>query len=182
MFVTDKANVGDLKHSLLTEAQFQAVNGTCWILADGRSITGSLLQTVYGFSNAPDARDTSLRGKQNGRSDGFQDAQGEKALGAHQVGSVQNHNHSWWDYTGVNGRSYSGDGTVFNYPAGINAGVSRQPSPEGNATGILNTIYTSGVTQQTAIQNVTGVTNLPGSDISETRISSTICNIFVKIN
>lgn len=58
--------VGDVKHSVLTEAQFQTENGPGWILADSRSITGSRLHTLQGFATAHDARGRALIGAGQG--------------------------------------------------------------------------------------------------------------------
>src|SRR4030042_829104 len=65
-----KTPVGSVIQSMLTEAQFQAVYGSGWVLCDGRSVAGSFFQSITGNSNIPDNRSLYLRGKKNGRSDG----------------------------------------------------------------------------------------------------------------
>lgn len=77
-------NIGDIRHSMLTLAQFQAVNGIGWVLADGTSCTGTSYAALTGYTSLPDARGMVLRGKNNGRSDGNQDPSGERTLGAFQ--------------------------------------------------------------------------------------------------
>jgi hypothetical protein len=82
--------VGDIVHSILTEAQFRALRGSGWILCDGRSIAGSKLATQFGINTAPDARGQFLRGKNNGRADGNQDPDGERSLGNFQTDAIRN--------------------------------------------------------------------------------------------
>jgi hypothetical protein len=57
--------VGDVKQSILTEAQFIAelgvVEGRKWVLADGRNVTGTRYATVTGHSTVPDLRGAFLR-------------------------------------------------------------------------------------------------------------------------
>jgi hypothetical protein len=72
-FTQDNQNpVGMIVQSMLTEAQFQAINGTNWVLAAGQSVTGSQYATITGNSSIPDLRGMFLRGKNNSRSDGNQ--------------------------------------------------------------------------------------------------------------
>lgn len=179
MFVTDNHKVGDVIMSVLSEADFVAEHGAGWVLMDSRSINPSVLFNRYGVATAYDMRGMTPKGHNGSRADGKEDPEAP-ALGSFQAQSVQHHVHSWWDYTGVNGRSYIGDGSVFNYPAGIAAGVSHSPSPEGNQ--VNSTIYTSGVTQMTGISQVTGITNEPVNRTARTRVHSVILNFFMKIN
>jgi hypothetical protein len=91
--ISDKNPIGMIVDSMLTEAQFQALNGTGWILADGRNIGGSAYATITGQTTAPNLRGVYRRGKNNGRSDGNQNPDGELAIGAFQ-GDVQgSHTH-----------------------------------------------------------------------------------------
>lgn len=61
-FSQDNQNpVGMIVHSMLTEAQFQAINGTNWVLADGRDVTGSAYAQITLNTTAPDARGLFLR-------------------------------------------------------------------------------------------------------------------------
>lgn len=55
--------VGSVIHSMLTEAQFQAQAGNGWVLADGRSATGTVYKTITGASVIPDMRGAFLRAK-----------------------------------------------------------------------------------------------------------------------
>jgi microcystin-dependent protein len=55
--------VGMIVPSMLTEAQFQALNGTSWVLAYGQSVAGSSYATVTGNTNVPDLRGRVVAGK-----------------------------------------------------------------------------------------------------------------------
>jgi len=86
--------IGDVKQSILTEAQFQAVHDTTWVLMDGRSITGSALASEFGVTTLPDARGVFLRSKNNGRSDGNQNPAGERTVGFLEGDQMQGHKHA----------------------------------------------------------------------------------------
>ena len=55
-FLQDNAStqIGDIQSSILTEAQFQSLRSTKWVLMDGRSVVGSDYETLTGISNIPD--------------------------------------------------------------------------------------------------------------------------------
>jgi microcystin-dependent protein len=57
--------VGDIKQSILTEAQFKAAlpnnESTKWVLADGRDVSGSRYATITGRNSVPDLRGAFLR-------------------------------------------------------------------------------------------------------------------------
>lgn len=92
--IVDYTPVGTIIHSMLTEAQLQAQKGTGWILMDGRSVAGSAYQSITGFSTIPDARGSVLRAKNNGRADGFQNPDGDSALGTFQNDAFKAHVHT----------------------------------------------------------------------------------------
>lgn len=94
--------VGTIVDSILTESQWQALTGTpspeLWILADGRSIAGSALANSPGYplgNFAPNICGIFRRGKNNGRSDGNQNPDGELALGTYTADKFLNHSHSY---------------------------------------------------------------------------------------
>lgn len=91
---SDNSVIGTIKSSMLTLAQFQTLNGTGWVLADGSSATGSAYATLTGATIVPDLRGQVLRGKNNGRSDGQQNPDGDVALGTQQTDAYASHNHS----------------------------------------------------------------------------------------
>jgi hypothetical protein len=49
------SQIGDIVHSALTEAQFQALRGNNWVLMSGQSIVGSDLAILTGITTLPDA-------------------------------------------------------------------------------------------------------------------------------
>lgn len=119
--------VGSMIQSMLTEVQFQAIRGTGWILADGRSVAGSAYETLTGISLAPDCRGTYIRGKNNGRSDGNQNPAGDLTLGTFQTYGYVSHGHS----TTISGNIAK---TVANTSNGIGPTFQvRQTNPIGGA-------------------------------------------------
>ena len=53
--------VGDVKHSMLSESQFQAIHGSTWVLMKGQDITGTTLASMLGITKLPDQRGKFLR-------------------------------------------------------------------------------------------------------------------------
>lgn len=86
---------------MMSEPQFQSLNGAEWVLADGRDVSGSKYATLKGSSTIPDLRGIFRRGKNNGRSDGNQNPDGELALGAFQADQNLNHSHPYPTSQGV---------------------------------------------------------------------------------
>jgi hypothetical protein len=111
--------VGSVIHSMLTEAQFQAQIGSGWVLADGRSATGTVYNTVTGATTIPDMRGKFLRGKNNGASGANYNQDGDSTLGTYQADKNLAHIHS--------GTSYASGGTtsgVVGMPAIASVGTS----------------------------------------------------------
>ena len=151
--VRDAGHIGDVKTSMLTEAQFQELHGVTWVLMDGRSVSGSDYETMTGNSAIPDARGQFLRGKNNGRSDGNQDPAGERSLGSFQNDQMQGHRHS----------SVTGNNTIAggNYTVGL------------NSFGTTSNLVTDPITD--------GVNGTPRTGL-ETRSKNVAINYFIKIN
>jgi hypothetical protein len=105
VFDSSSAAIGSVQASLLTEAEFQSIFGTGWVLARGQSVSGSKYASITGVATVPDMRGMFLRGKNNGRSDGNQDSGGERNLrdGTVQVDQVEKHIHSLPTGTGAPG-------------------------------------------------------------------------------
>lgn len=91
--------IGTVKHSMLTESQFQSQAGTGWVLCDGRSVTGSIYAILTGSSSIPDATGRFLRGK------GANNPDGSLALGTYSADKVTAHDHSGPTGTGNYGSS-----------------------------------------------------------------------------
>lgn len=146
--------VGDVIHSMLTEAQFTSLRGEGWVMMDGRSVVGSVYEQITGSSTVPDARGQVLRCKNNGRSDGQQDPDGERALGSQQSHQIQSHNHvaGFGENRGGYARYglQSGLSSAFQYAG---TGFSHTQAPLTSATGD-----------------------------NETRMKNICVNIFIKVN
>lgn len=63
--IYDTNPVGMIVASMLTEAQFQSLNGSNWVLAYGQNISGSAYASITGISTAPDLRGRTLAGVDN---------------------------------------------------------------------------------------------------------------------
>jgi hypothetical protein len=147
-------SIGTILASMLTEPQFQALNGVGWILMDGRNVVGSAYNVLTGFATVPDARGTVLRGKNNGRADGFQNPSGELALGTFQNDQYQGHYHQNDSNANGGAEGFAGGGDIGN---GWN----------------ITTYATTSVTD--------GVNGAPRTG-AETRVKCITINQFIKIN
>jgi hypothetical protein len=90
--------VGDVVSSMLTDDQFQAQRvSTEWVLADGRSVVGSLYAKVTGNTNIPDLRGVFLRGKNNLTPDesAGRNPAGDLPLGQYQPDALAAHQHDF---------------------------------------------------------------------------------------
>lgn len=89
--------VGTVVYSMLTAATFssQQSPGETWILADGRSIAGLNLayETLTLSSTVPNLLGVFVRGKNNGRSDGNQNPDGDLLLGQYMTDRFASHSH-----------------------------------------------------------------------------------------
>jgi len=81
--------LGCIEQSLLSELQFQNVNGSNWVLCDGRPIVNSKLAQLLGIASAPDLRGALLRGK-NFRKFPYVE---EAAVGGYEGDLVGQHGH-----------------------------------------------------------------------------------------
>lgn len=154
--------IGTSIQSMLTEAQFQAANGSGWILADGRSVSGSRYATLTGNSTVPDCRGEFIRGLDNGRGVDSGRVKGSaqaNATAPNGLATVNGgaHIHS---AAGYNSNASAGNGT---YPASMNSHSATNMS-------ISNMVDSGG----THSHSITGD--------SETRPRNIAMNIFIKIN
>jgi hypothetical protein len=105
--------VGSIDPTYLTEAEYQAeVKNTNWVLADGRSCIGTVLGTKRGWTNLPDMRGVTIRGKNGTRADGYANPDGDLDLGALQADEFKSHTHVLHgNVTGSNGTLDTDTGT-----------------------------------------------------------------------
>ena len=153
--------VGSVTASILTESQFQAQTASpapqTWILCDGRDVEGTLFSQVTGLTNVPDMRGLFIRGKNNGRSDGDQNPDGELALGQFSGQRFGAHNHAFNDP----GHSHSMNPDFGDAGTNYNSGNNRQAyaaSPFG--TGAHTATSSTGISIQVQGGNDTAPANL----------------------
>jgi len=161
---SDLNPVGMVVYADLTEAQFQSLNGTGWVLADGRSVAGSTYATVTGNTTVSDLRGVTIRSKNNGRADGNQDPDGERALR-----SFQSH------ATAKNGLTAS----QASHTHTVTGNVQMQ-GPAGNlshGTGGSTESYQTNPTTDSKTPIIT-----IGAGDNETRMRNVALNPFIKIN
>lgn len=152
------SSLGSIKESMLTEAQFQAQHGTGWVLMDGRDVTGSAYATLTGNTTLPDARGQFLRGKNNGRSDGQQNPDGDMALGTQTEDAIRN----------ITGNVSGGRALSPPSPAGaFSTYVNNTSGPNNGGSGELNIVFNAANVVPTA---------------SDNRPKNLTVNIFIKIN
>jgi hypothetical protein len=158
------SSIGDIRQSLLTESQFQALNGAGWVLLDGRSISGSALATLTGITTLPDGRGVVLRGKNNGRSTSTGNPDGDLALGFAQTDQNLAHGHE------ITSDAHTGGGNE-NLPAAFNQGYP-----------------TNGLGPRSFVASV-GPRNIPYGRLlaasvggNEARMRNITVNTFIRIN
>jgi hypothetical protein len=109
--------IGEKKEAFLTEAQFQAIYGTNWVLADGRDVTGSAFAILFGSTTLPDMRATVSRMKDNAAG---KDSYGDMPLGTYEADQFASHYHPLFttqfrDVAGGAGGSSAGVNTSPGY-------------------------------------------------------------------
>lgn len=145
--------VGTIVHSMLTLAQYTALAGAGWVLANGASAIGSTYHAITGNTNVPDLRGVALRGKDNGRG---LNPDGDLALGTYQADAFQGHKHS------INHGYDGGAGSVW--VAGTGGGGR------------------TGTVDHGILSPISDGTNGTPRTTSETRMKNVTVNIFIKIN
>lgn len=165
---SDPNPVGSIIESMLDEATFQAEFGNNWVLFDDRSVVGTDYEALTGFSTLADARGQTLRMKNNGRSDGQEDPDGERALGSQQEDAMQ-------QITG------SFTTRVQNVSLTLAVGSSGAYSiTQDNSA--LGTMQDGGVQNRRQFINFDSA-NSPGARTGvETRTKNIAVNYFIKIN
>jgi microcystin-dependent protein len=156
--------VGSVMHTMLTEAQWQTQMGNntppyYWVLADGRSVVGSLYNTITGLTNVPDLRSVFLRGKDNGRG---LNPNGELAVGTYTADKYGSHSHTITDPS----HTHTTTASYVNYGTGM--GIQSNQGQQAQTRNTINSA-TTGITINTSGGN-------------ETASKSVIVNIMIRIN
>ena len=140
---TDVFSVGEVRTSILEQAQFQELNGSEWILMDGRpllvptELSSHLLKGEHG-PVVPDARGRFLRMANNnacadfrgddtayGRCIADHDPNGDRLLGTYQADAFRAHQHdAHLTFYGRIGRGCSGCDVGNVAPSGIDSRVA----------------------------------------------------------
>ncbi len=85
--------VGDIKYSILNPTQFAAANGACWVPMDGRSITGTRLNSITGQPNVPNGGGLFIRAQDFSNSDQDPERNSGSAIASYQEQSFLSHTH-----------------------------------------------------------------------------------------
>jgi len=88
--------VGDVKHSILNEAQFKQVNGDCWVPMDGRTLaTTDKLRQITGMTSLPNGGGLFIRSQEFANSANFDDNRDTNSpIASFQSESLKSHDHS----------------------------------------------------------------------------------------
>ena len=171
---TISSSLGDIRTSVLTEVQFQALNGSDWVLCDGDSCSGTAYETLTSNSTVPDLRGEFLRGADNGRG-----VDSGRSLGSTQV-----------DATDVNNLSVPSSGSHTHSTLEPYADIT----PGSQSPYYLGRSYTvyAGYTTPTANYSTsngthnyigsTAHTHTLSSSDSETRPRNVAVNYFIKVD
>lgn len=165
--------VGSVYPSILTELQFQSINGVGWVLADGRNVSGTRYHAITGLTTIPDLRGMFLRAKNNGRSDGNQNPDGDVAIGLYQADDNLSHDHSV-------ATSSSHQHRTLLYADETDSGTDAEIM-DNDATGPSSSAYWPTQTSSASYDGRHGHT-LQDNGSSEMRMKNVTMNLFVKIN
>lgn len=103
-FMTVTVPVGTIIDSLLTEAQWNTALGNpanpFWVLADGRTVTGSTFSSLTGLLFVPNLCGVMRRGKNNGAVTANNNPDGDLLLGEFTTDKFGVHTHSY-DHGGI---------------------------------------------------------------------------------
>lgn len=93
--------LGEVVASMLDATQFTEVNGSGWVLADGRAVPDTLYAKMVS-PNVPDMRGVYLRGKNYGRESLTGNPEGDLPVGTYQADQMARHAHSTIQMIGDN--------------------------------------------------------------------------------
>jgi len=190
--VTCSGAVGDVKYSILGWADFQDVNGDCWVPMDGRSVTGTALEQMFAINDVPDMSGLFIRAHEwNDGNDPLRTP--TSAIAQIQEDTIQSHKHDILEggehqhrYTDFHDQD--GDAVYDDYismtmttrmptQSGIN-GEDTEPSGDNGAN------FRFSVSKDTEVTNGNGKHNHtmdPTGDV-ETRPRNMNFNIYIRVN
>ena len=128
--------IGEIRAADMTTAEFQAIHGTEWILADGSSCSGSFYAGMTGHTVVPDTTNRALRG----------DGTDAATLSATQADQMISHNHSFSGTVPINQThsSVGGTGSMF-----------RSAESSSGTHSVSGSIGSAGAGSETRMKNVT---------------------------
>lgn len=192
--VSNTDTVGDVRISLLTEAQFQNINGTDWVLMDGQSSAGSAYETLTGNSTVPDAVGRFLRMEGGAAASlGSQQADATAQNGLVVSGGTASGTFASTSHSHTDGSLYAEIGYDL---AGGNI-IGHRNDKGGSFTSSLDRTHSTSSASPTTVgrTDVHGTTSSPSTTASvsstaasisasdaETRPINVTVNYFVKIN
>lgn len=152
-FNSSAFQIGDVKHSLLTEQQFRQLNGDCWKLLDGSPLAGTDFGAFTGRTELPDARGRFVRNTGTPSTGGT-----AVTLGGLQEDSFKAHYHH--QDTGYDGSGYLAWGSDTKSSLGISSLIFNHG--DGSANNRVSRTSTVGA--------------------NETRPKAVGLNLFIKVN
>ena len=168
--------VGDVKQSILLEPAFinelPVAERNKWVLADGRTVTGSRYATITGNNNVPDLRGSFLRMSGNNAATGRTHWSGGAVGDFGEDGTARPKNHDFTGTTNTTG-SHSHTFRLKRY-FGAAAHDANNYNPGGNYDGTQETTNPNGDHQHTVTIN--------GGGDTETRPKHFCLNFYIKIN
>lgn len=147
--------VGSVEWTVLTEAQYQGINGVGFVLADGRSVVGSAYNIITGQANIPDLRGYYLRMRDYGAG---VNPSGDIAVGSVQTGIVKSHTHPYslvnpFSAGSYDSVAYKWPGPPFNTRVSATPGVWIDSTLYAAITGTITAIGTGNGEPKRAIGN-----------------------------
>lgn len=160
---------------MLDEATFQnqiAAGPERWVLADGRSLAGqgTAYEKLLQQASIPDLRGVFVRGKNNGRNDGYQNLDGDLALGQLSKDKFKAHSHGGSTANDTPDHVHHFGG----YPFGVDYGGS-------NTTQNLG-VKPNGFDQNTDGANTRHTHSIAMDGDNETAPKSVTLNAFIRID
>ena len=164
-------NIGDIRHSMLTLAQFQTANGTGWVLANGGSCVGTAYAALTGNTTVPDMR-------------------GRVVAGVDNMGGVNANNLTSGNFpqrNNLGGYGGSDTHTLTSAQSGIPAHAHASPSGTNfvTDTGSGYSLNTAAGGNWALRGSGTSTSNSAASDASQAHNNTqptVVTNIFIKVN
>lgn len=117
--------IGSIQQALLTEAQFQSLNGDCWRLMNGSSVAGTDFGEFTGMTTLPNMV---------AEGDFLRQASGSRVLGSHEADEFKSHTHA----TQKQGSGNNGGLWHPQFPGAFAGAISGDTFTSNNTNGMSN--------------------------------------------